>query len=385
MLSDRADLDDGYGLPVDDALALSIPLVGFADEPDVGGIAGSAAAGDRTRRSPALLGAIQAIWSGPTRLLSAIRYLLVGTALRARRTRTAMMVVLALAVSAGCWLGLRNMLATQRVERLAEAVKVEAARVAIAPIPLPLPEKSVLVARQAMPRGHILKPPDLVWRRWPLAAIKSNYIEIGSRPIEAFLGFVVREPIAEGDPISDAKIISAGDRGFLAAVLGPGMRAVSVAVPLGSAESGLILPGDGVDVLLTLPVPETMQPNPRANAANRHAAETILNDIRVLAIDQGIERNEGKANLGKTVTLEVTPKQAEIVALAGMMGKLSLSLRSLAASVYDQATATLSYITDADITNLFPRPATPTERSLRAASLTVVRRTEVSISLPPGP
>lgn len=393
MRSDRADFDAGHGvaledalavsiplvgfldgaadgIPLDDALAVSIPLVGFLDGGGDGDAANHADDRGQSRRGPSLFDAIRAGCAITGRLLADIRRLLVGSELRARRTRAAAMTLLALAVATGCWFGLRSRLAPRYV----------ATKVAVAPIVLPMPAKSVLVARRAIPRGHILKRGDLDWRPWPAAGVKSDYIEMGSRPIKTFLGVVAREPLSEGEPIANAKIVSPGDRGFLAAVLQPGMRAISVAISPATAVSGLILPGDRVDILFTLPVPEIFQRGAGATAINRHSAETVLSGIRVVAIDQEIEGRDGKAMIGKTATLEVTPKQAEIVALADFMtiGKLSLSLHSLIpADDGRMSAAAPSHTIDADISKLFPPLAS--EEARPPATLTIVRPDQVSV------
>jgi pilus assembly protein CpaB len=199
--------------------------------------------------------------------------------------------------------------------------------VAAAPPPPPqAPQKSILVAGAAITRGEILKPGDLVWRPWPDSAIAADFVVSGAQPQQSFAGWVAREPFVAGEPIVKAKIIAPGDRGFLAAVLKPGMRAVSVAVDQTTDVSGFIFPGDRVDMLINLSLPAE---GGGGNGYQHKAAETVLRDIRVIAIDQRLDSKDGQAVVARTVTIEVTPKQSEIVALAADMGKLSLSLRSL--------------------------------------------------------
>jgi pilus assembly protein CpaB len=187
------------------------------------------------------------------------------------------------------------------------------------------PQKSVLVARNAITRGQILKPQDFSWQVWPEGGIDRNYIQAGTRPAEGFAGWVARDPFAPGEPISEAKIVSPGSRGFLAAALAPGMRAVSVTVNATSGISGFVFPGDQVDILVTHnPVVQG------GGEAQHKAAETVLHDVRVIAVDQKLDNKSAEALVARTATLEVTPKQSEIIAVATEMGKLSLSLRSLA-------------------------------------------------------
>ena len=227
-----------------------------------------------------------------------------------------------------------------------------AQRPTIAAAPPPPPratEKSILVAGVAITRGQILKPGDLVWRPWPDAAIAGDFIVSGAQPQKSFAGWVAREPFVAGEPIVRAKVVAPGERGFLAAVLTPGMRAVSVAVDQTSDVSGFIFPGDRVDVLINLSLAESAN----GNGYQRKAAETVLRDARVVAIDQRLDSKDGQAVVARTVTLEVTPKQSEMVALAADMGKLSLSLRSLVAASGDK----LALLSAADsITDAAPDP-----------------------------
>src|SRR5262249_34103174 len=154
------------------------------------------------------------------------------------------------------------------------------------------------------------------------------YVQKGTKPIEAFIGRVAREPLASREPITEAKTVEPGNGGVLAAVLRPGMRAVSVPVNNTSDVSGFIFPGDQGDVVVT----ETLLVGGSSGgAAQRRVAETILQDVRVVAVDEKLDNKNGEVGIAKNATLEVTPKQSEIIALANQMGKVSLSLRSLVA------------------------------------------------------
>jgi pilus assembly protein CpaB len=236
------------------------------------------------------------------------------------RARTLILLIVALILAGGTTMMARVWLASQR------AVTAEQA-----PLAVPTPSKSVLIARSTIQRGQLLKPDDLAWEPWPEGGIDKNYILIGTRTPDAFSGWVARMPISAGEPITEQKIIAPGNRGFLAAVLHPGMRAVSVPVSVTSGISGFVFPGDQVDLLVTY----TMQDAPRPGATNQggtlehKVSETVLHDIRVIAIDQKLDSKAGEAVVAKTATFEVTPKESEIIALADQMGKLSLSLRSL--------------------------------------------------------
>ena len=229
------------------------------------------------------------------------------------RIRTLVLFLAAVVLAGGTGMLVRSFLAQKTAE-------VEAAPLARAAAP----QKSVLVARNAITRGQILKPQDFSWQAWPEGGVDRNYIQAGTRPAEAFTGWVARDPFAPGEPISDAKIVSPGSRGFLAAALAPGMRAVSVPVTATSGISGFVVPGDQVDILIT------HMPPSGNNEAQRRASETVLHDVRVIAVDQKLDSKGNEALVAHTATLEVTPKQSEIIAVATEMGKLSLSLRSLA-------------------------------------------------------
>jgi pilus assembly protein CpaB len=236
------------------------------------------------------------------------------------RARTVILLIVALVLAGGTTMMARVWLASQRAEKTAAA-----------PIPLPAPSKSVLIAHNPIERGQILKAADLSWEPWPEGGIDKNYILLGTRTPESFAGWVARQPIPAGSPLTEAQVVAPGNRGFLAAALRPGMRAVSVPVSVTSGISGFVFPGDQVDLIVTYSVQDRPAPG-QTNAGpllDHKVSETIMHDVRVIAIDQKLDSKAGEAVVAKTATLEVTPKQSEIIALADEMGKLSLSLRSL--------------------------------------------------------
>jgi pilus assembly protein CpaB len=237
------------------------------------------------------------------------------------RGRTLLLIVVALVLAGGTTMMARVWLASQRTAATREA----------APVPVPMPSKSVLIARSPIQRGQLLKPDDLSWEPWPEGGIDKSYIVIGTRTPESFAGWVARNPIAAGEPISESKIIAPGNRGFLAAVLHAGMRAVSVPVSVTSGISGFVFPGDQVDLLVTYSVQDTPRTGQTTTGPllEHKISETVLRDVRVIAIDQKLDTKAGEVVVAKTATFEVTPKESEIIALANEMGKLSLSLRSL--------------------------------------------------------
>jgi len=189
----------------------------------------------------------------------------------------------------------------------------------------------VLVARNAIHTGQIVKPDDMRWQSWPQGSLAPTYIVEGKRPLSDFVGAVARGSIAAGEPVTEGKLVLAGTRGFMAAVLQPGTRAVSVPITATSAVSGFIYAGDRVDVLLTHVLQASSQGGGQsAPSGQRSATETILRNARVIAMDQKLDFSPGdKPDVGKTATLELTPKQTELVTLAVKMGDLSLVLRSL--------------------------------------------------------
>jgi pilus assembly protein CpaB len=186
----------------------------------------------------------------------------------------------------------------------------------------------VLVAASELPAGTFVKPQHLRWQSWPTDDVPATYVLKAQRSDEDMVGAVVRHRIAVGEPITDGQVVKPGDAGFLAAVLEPGMRAVSVPINPTSSHSGLIFPGDRVDLILT----QSLAGNEAENAVRR-VSETVLSNIRIIAMgsDTSDDPKKGEANeRAKTATFEVTPQQAEQVTLLTELGKLSLSLRSLA-------------------------------------------------------
>jgi pilus assembly protein CpaB len=235
------------------------------------------------------------------------------------QARSIVMLVPALVLAAGAAFAARNWL--------------DAERRSLAPPPaVERPVNAVLVAKKALSLGHILKPEDLAWQPWPSDTNGMPYILTGAGKPEDFAGWVVRAPLVAGEPVTAERMVAPGERGFLAAVLYPGMRAASVAVTATSGISGFVFPGDRVDILLTHILPEPPGETSPAGSANvqRRATETVLRDIRVLAVDQKVDSKDKEAVVARTATLEVTDKESELLALVAEMGKLTLSLRSLA-------------------------------------------------------
>jgi pilus assembly protein CpaB len=230
--------------------------------------------------------------------------------------KAARIVVLGVAVVAG---GLAALMAGRQA-------------VVTAPAPEPvakLDTTEVLVAKGDIGLGQSVSGPDMQWQTWPVAAAGPYFIRRPDKPnaIEDFSGSIARAPMVAGEPIREAKLIKANGSGFMAAILPSGMRAVSTEISPETGAGGFILPNDHVDVLLS----RRDRDAEKASGHDSFISETILNNIRVLAIDQAVEEKNGqKVVVGKTATLELAPRQAETLALARQLGTLSLALRSLA-------------------------------------------------------
>lgn len=227
--------------------------------------------------------------------------------------RNIVLILAAVLIMAGTGLVARSWLADQRAQMAAGAQSAPQA---------PIKKIYVLVADADLPTGSFIKEENLTWQVWPDDKLHASYMIQENTKIEDLLGAVVRRAIAAGEPISTSRILKPGDRGFLAAVLRPGYRAVAVRVDATSSISGLVFPGDRVDIMLTHSISN--------GELQRRATETVLTNVRVLAIDQKVDDTDESPKVGKNATLEVTPKQAEMLAVLADLGKLSFALRSLA-------------------------------------------------------
>lgn len=185
----------------------------------------------------------------------------------------------------------------------------------------------VLVAERDLATGLILIPDHMRWLSWPKAAIQPGYVtKDGEITMKDVVGSAVRRGITKGEPVIQAKLLKPGEAGFLSGVLKPGMRAATVTVNPETGAAGFILPGDFVDIMLT----RQIQVAASATVGKKFVSETIFRRMRVLAIDQVLDDLAETARVGRTVTLEVTPKQAEELAVAKRLGTISLILRSVA-------------------------------------------------------
>lgn len=229
--------------------------------------------------------------------------------------KAARLVVLGVAIAAG---GLAALLAGRSEQEPA-------------PPPAPvvqLPTVDVLIANADIGMGSKLSAAQMQWQPWPAAAAGPTFIRKQDRPnaIEDLSGAIVRGSFVNGEPIQEARLIRADGSGYMAAILPTGMRAISTEISPETGAGGFILPNDRVDVILTRRDREAE----KSSGTEVHTSETVLSNIRVLAIDQTVEDKGGqKVVVGKTATLETTPRQAETLALARQLGTLSLALRSI--------------------------------------------------------
>ncbi|CAO4167198.1 Flp pilus assembly protein CpaB [Methylorubrum populi] len=225
--------------------------------------------------------------------------------------KPARLAVLGIAILAGC--GAALLMSGEEKPPTPVAAKVEP--------PPPVPMSEVLVAAAELPMGQTLKPQDLRWIPWPEQAISPGLIERRAAPtgLEDAVGSIVRTGFSANEPIRPERLVKAGS-GFMSAILPPGMRAVAITTDTRGSNSagGFILPNDHVDVIKT------------SNEGSEQFAETLLTDVRVLAVGQ-IVQDKGGTNVvtAETATLALTPSQAETVTLAQKVGQLSLVLRSI--------------------------------------------------------
>jgi pilus assembly protein CpaB len=274
-------------------------------------------------------------------------------------------ICVAAAAAIGLAFVVRAMGSNGKPVAVATAAPMEAAR----------PMAKILVAARDLQPGKRLEDADLTWKDWPVDEVNPAFITDGTTPVPApptateakaaagtlegapaaaaksgnaiaavaraandvatggakadYFGSVVREPILAGEPIVARKIVRAGDSGYLAAYLEPGMRAMAIRVTVETAAGGFILPGDRVDVLLTRQTSLSNLDNAGQNS--KFSSSTVMRNIKILAIDQTTRAGDDEQSVvGATATLEVGPADAEALALAKSEGELSLVLRSYA-------------------------------------------------------
>lgn len=253
------------------------------------------------------------------------------------------------------------------------------------------PITQIMVAATDIGTGQLLQPQQIRWQEWAPDHLtealivkdepvtpqegKGRLVQAPANPADDFMGAVVRQSIKAGEPILKGALVKPHDRGFLAAVLEPGKRAVAVPLTNVTGIAGFVFPGDHVDLILT----HAIRGNEEDKINERRASVTIVKDLRVLALDHNTDMGatqpgqpdvKQEVREAKVVTVEVSPKQAEIVTLALQLGTLSLSLRSLATeestNVADNGNVLAqpigyaphgsAYTLDSEVSNIIPRP-----------------------------
>lgn len=217
------------------------------------------------------------------------------------------------------------------------------ARVVVAetsPAPPPPLLVRTLVAARPIPAGSLLRNEDLGVREVPTGEAGEGVLRDTAETRAELAGALVRRYLEAGEPIALGDVLRPRDRGFLAAVLRPNMRAITVGVDAITGAAGLIWPGDRVDLLLTQKLDEAV-----AQLSRRVVGETVLNDVRVIAVDQQLTQGAAGATaspegrIARTVTLEVTPEEAERVAVAAQLGRLSLTIRAMSVERVEEGPA----------------------------------------------
>jgi len=208
----------------------------------------------------------------------------------------------------------------------------------------------IYVAADDLDVGTILDETHLTTQPWPEEALNTAYIK-DTRPKTDIIGKVVRAPLTKGEPYTSSAIVAPGERGFMAAILKPGMRAATVNLSPSSGVGGFIFPGDRVDVILAQTVVST-------DGTENNVAETVMQNVRVLGVDQSSQSLEAGAKIRRTATLEVTAQMAEKIAMLERLGTLSLVLRSLAQDgtpKLEPVDKTISSTLDSDISQFRAR------------------------------
>jgi len=190
-------------------------------------------------------------------------------------------------------------------------------------------EVEVLTVTRDLAVGERIMASDLVWAPWPESSVVGGYFVKATAPasIQELAGSVVKQALFKGEAVIAQRVVKAGEQGLLASLMEPGMRAVSIEISAESASGGLVLPNDRVDIILAY----EQSADPARGIAQRSVATTIVTNVRVLAIDQNFSSyQKGEASqIGRTATLEVSPSEVELLALARRKGEVSLSLRPL--------------------------------------------------------
>lgn len=250
----------------------------------------------------------------------------------------------------------------------------------------------VLVAAADVPMGRRLREQDLRWDRWPVTTAEATRVVTrtdGRSALDHLNGKVLRRGVVAGEPVTEATVFVPGKAGLMPGLISPGMKAVGILVNAASSASGFVLPGDLVDVVLTVDLSRAV--GGFLPSGGRYVAETILEHVRVLAVDQDVEPSrsgrsttvrkstkaapgddgtdgdpDSIAMVGKTVALEVTAEQAERVLTAQVSGKLSLVLRSLAVGAEGPVADAAPFVSDIDVSKALKSASSGKVRVIKA-------------------
>ena len=274
--------------------------------------------------------------------------------------RRFIVIIVALLISAGTFLLIQRWVHGSAGRQAATA----AARSPVVPV------IHVLVARTTLSQGSVLTADSVRWQTWPSDVPPGSYLVEGKWRLQDVVGAVPRSNLSAGEPLTAEGLARPGERGAMAATLTPGYRAITVNVTPATGMAGFVVPGDRVDLILTV----TVAPRDKAGGVTHHASETVLRDVRVVGLDQSLTEDPKVDKKGekkeipppKTATLEVTPRQAEVVAVAADLGVLSMSLRSLGRADGDGVPDAPTHTWDSEAApGLLGGP--PTDRSPRSA------------------
>ncbi len=220
----------------------------------------------------------------------------------------------------------------------------------------------ILVAAADVPAGQFIGQQHVRWQAWAPEHITQAFIKNApTEKADAYIGAVVRQGIRAGEPILKGQLVKPQERGFLAAVLDGGKRAIAVPITNVTGIAGFVFPGDRIDLILT----HSIRSQDDDKVSQRRASVTVVRDVRVLALDQDAnDQGEAKAKIAKVATLEVNPKQAEVLTLALQLGTISLSLRSIATETAPDgkplaepvAFAKEAFTLDSEVSQIIPRP-----------------------------
>jgi pilus assembly protein CpaB len=245
-------------------------------------------------------------------------------------------------------------------------------------------QPAILAAAREIPAGGLLRKEDIVWKEVGPGAVGPGNLLRGQVSETEFLGAISRRDVPAGQALVASEFVKPGDRRFLAAVLKPGSRAISISVDAAQSAAGLALPGDHVDIILTQDFGENA-----AEPGRKTVGETMLRDVRVIAVDQslnpmpavGAERGAATADsrLPKTVTLELHERQAEALLVGAQLGKLQLAVRPLEGS----PTARLGH--DLVSQDLMVKPVWASDVSQALKQITPAAKIAAAPNAPPAP